>query len=356
MREVIFYLAMIIEIAYVFMSQVPKKLENKYLLIGTAFICASDFTYHIGYNAINMSVSALSGTIAISIFLISFVVGVITKRIDFEDLFFSLFMELFLPLLTMLLTKSYELMIFVIIAVVGLGMIKIFMAHKEKNNRQEREKGMINEKKLKKELQKEIETIRERKITVKLSDADCDRLARKCGEHGLTIGELIENFVGDLVGGTYCNGSDERDYADQWFERCWFGMFPEPTLLNHLLNLGYEPEHYLDMLENVETIKSDIEITKQNIAEPSDEWKDIVYHKYNDDRTSYECVPCYNSVDEYIASEKEDLESYKADLEEALEELKDMRADWKPEKEPNMDEEIELIKKWVKEREDFINE
>ena len=59
---------------------------------------------------------------------------------------------------------------------------------------------------------------------------------------------------------------------------------------------------------------------------------------------------------EYIASEKEDLESYKADLEEALEELKDMRADWKPEKEPNMDEEIELIKKWVKEREDFINE
>ena len=117
MREVIFYLAMIIEIAYVFMSQVPKKLENKYLLIGTAFICASDFTYHIGYNAINMSVSALSGTIAISIFLISFVVGVITKRIDFEDLFFSLFLELFLPLLTMLLTKSYELMIFVIIAV-----------------------------------------------------------------------------------------------------------------------------------------------------------------------------------------------------------------------------------------------
>ena len=159
------------------------------------------------------------------------------------------------------------------------------------------------------EQKKEIETIRERKITVKLSDADCDRLARKCGEHGLTIGELIENFVGDLVGGTYSNGSDERDYADQWFERCWFGMFPEPTLLNHLLNLGYEPEHYLDMLENVETIKSDIEITKQNIAEPSDEWKDIVYHKYNDDRTSYECVPCYNSVDEYIASEKEDLES-----------------------------------------------
>lgn len=43
------------------------------------------------------------------------------------------------------------------------------------------------------EQKKEIETIRERKITVKLSDADCDRLAKK------------------------------------------FGMSPEPTLLHHLL-------------------------------------------------------------------------------------------------------------------------
>ena len=32
------------------------------------------------------------------------------------------------------------------------------------------------------EQKKEIETIKERKITVRLSDADCDRLARKCGE------------------------------------------------------------------------------------------------------------------------------------------------------------------------------
>lgn len=95
---------------------------------------------------------------------------------------------------------------------------------------------------------KEIKTIKERKITVKLSDKDCNRLARKCGKHGLTVGELIENFIGDLVGGTYSNGSDERDYAERWFERCWFGMFQEPTLLNHLLCFGYDPEDYLDFV------------------------------------------------------------------------------------------------------------
>lgn len=133
MTAVIFYMAMIIEIVYVIMSPVPKELENKYLLIGTAFICAADFIYHIEYITIKMYVLALLGSVATLIFLISCAVGVIKKCIDFADLFFSLYMALFQPLLTILLTKSYELMIVVIIAVVGLGMIKIFMAHKEKN-------------------------------------------------------------------------------------------------------------------------------------------------------------------------------------------------------------------------------
>ena len=203
---------------------------------------------------------------------------------------------------------------------------------------------------------KEIKTIKERKITVKLSDKDCNRLARKCGKHGLTVGELIENFIGDLVGGTYSNGSDERDYAERWFERCWFGMFQEPTLLNHLLCFGYDPEDYLDLLDNIETIKENIKVTEKSIAEPSNEWKGIVYRKYNEEGTHYVEVPCYNSVEEYRASEREFLENYQDELKCQEEELKSMRAAWKPEKEPNMDEEIKLIKKWVKEREDFINE
>ena len=129
---------------------------------------------------------------------------------------------------------------------------------------------------------KEIETIRERKITVKLSDADCDRLARKCGEHGLTI---------------------------------------EPTLLNHLLCWGYDPEDYLNTLDDIETAIKEKEYLAEHPEEADEE------AQYLDD-----------------------------DIEIWQEELKDMRADWKPEKEPNMDEELEIIKKWVKEREDLINE
>lgn len=169
---------------------------------------------------------------------------------------------------------------------------------------------------------KEIETVRERTIKVKLSDADCERITRKCGIHGLTVGELIANFIGDLVDGTYTNGSDERMYADQWFDRCWFGMFPEQTLLNHLLCWGYEPQDYLDTMDNIETAIKEKEYLAEHPEEADEEETD-----YIDD----------------------DIESWQ-------EELKDMRADWKPDKEPNMDEEIEIIKKWIKEQENLINE
>lgn len=64
--------------------------------------------------------------------------------------------------------------------------------------------------------QEEIETIRSRTIEVKLSDADVKRISEKAAAHGLTVGELIENFIGDLVCGTYSNGSDERMYHKQY--------------------------------------------------------------------------------------------------------------------------------------------
>ncbi len=90
---------------------------------------------------------------------------------------------------------------------------------------------------------------------------------------------------------------------------------PEPTLLNHLLCWGYDPEDYLDTLDKIETAIKEKEYLAEHPEEADEE------AQYLDD----------------------DIESWQ-------EELKDMRADWKPEKEPNMDREIELIKKWVMKR------
>lgn len=82
----------------------------------------------------------------------------------------------------------------------------------------------------------EIETIRERSISLKLSDADVKRICEKAGGVGITVSGLLENFIGDLVSGTYNNGSDERRLANEWFERCWFGIFPENTFLKYLMD------------------------------------------------------------------------------------------------------------------------
>lgn len=110
---------------------------------------------------------------------------------------------------------------------------------------------------------------------MKLSDADVERLCYKAGESGITVSELLQNFVGDLIDGTYSNGSDERMYANQWFDRCWFGMnFGETSFLQWLITnesvsdaieywsdlqiYGEQEDLDEDDLENVAFIKEDL--------------------------------------------------------------------------------------------------
>lgn len=106
--------------------------------------------------------------------------------------------------------------------------------------------------------QMEIDTIKKRTIEVKLSDADVKRLYSVAGSVNLTPGELLEQFIGDLVDGTYSNGSDERERANSWLERCWFGMFPEYTFLRYLIEWG-EIEYYLDDMDDLETAREELE-------------------------------------------------------------------------------------------------
>jgi len=84
-------------------------------------------------------------------------------------------------------------------------------------------------------IKQEIGTIRNRNIELPLSDADVQRLWEKAGKVGMTAGELLTSFIGDLVCGTYTNGSDERMYAEEWFERCGFSFTAKNTFLRYLL-------------------------------------------------------------------------------------------------------------------------
>ena len=93
-----------------------------------------------------------------------------------------------------------------------------------------------------KEQQKEIATIKERTIHLNLSDADCKRISTYAAKANITVSQLLESFIGDLVNGTYTNGSDEGDCAQEWFERCGYGMNSEKTFLRYILEEGDDVE------------------------------------------------------------------------------------------------------------------
>lgn len=202
------------------------------------------------------------------------------------------------------------------------------------------------------EQQKEIETIKLRTYTFNLSDADVKRIAKKAGAYGISVSELLENFIADLVDGTFTNGSDERMYAGQWAERC-FAFQQEKNLIQYLYgDFEYDFSTLENILSRIESTKAAIEKVENNIKNPDDSWKDLVYHKYNDDMTSYKCVPCYNSFEEYVANRKQELSDYKEEFEEAGQELKDFKdyfEKYMDGESYNWDDEVKNAMKWYAE-------
>lgn len=110
----------------------------------------------------------------------------------------------------------------------------------------------------------EIETITDRTFTIKLSHADVIRLFEKAADVGMMPEDLLKNFIGDLVYGTYTNGSDECMYANSWFDRCGFSMYKNDTFLGYLQNNcelnetieSYEEAIYCRTLEGIEDFNS----------------------------------------------------------------------------------------------------
>lgn len=137
---------------------------------------------------------------------------------------------------------------------------------------------------------KEIETIRERTFKLRLSDADVKRLFEKAGEAGMSVSELLQNFIGDLVDGTYSNGSDERMYADQWFDRCWFSPHGEPhSLLQRLSLYRGDLDETVYLWEEMQSLKEELEDEDLEPEERADIEQQIVWNKerYDDNIGSF---------------------------------------------------------------------
>lgn len=118
----------------------------------------------------------------------------------------------------------------------------------------------------------ENKTVKERTFKIRLSDADVERIFQKSGSVDLTPEQLIENFIGDLVYGTYTNGSDERMYANEWFDRCGFS-FGGKTFLAALI----EQESVEDFLKYWKTYTNAKNYVEELMRDPQTEKEDILW-------------------------------------------------------------------------------
>lgn len=88
-------------------------------------------------------------------------------------------------------------------------------------------------------------------LQISLTDKEHNNLKLLAYKAGFgNAGELLSSFVGDLTGWLHSNGSDERDLADQWYERA-FGCFIV-YFRYFLFNNDYGLNEMNDMIEDAE--------------------------------------------------------------------------------------------------------
>ncbi len=186
---------------------------------------------------------------------------------------------------------------------------------------------------------KEIATIKPRALELKLSDADYRRIAEKAAEAELTVEELLESFIGDLVCGTYSNGSDERDIANQWYERCGFSFCNNQSFLHYLIS-EYALDDFMDAWLDFDVYKDDVENCKKELDNPTTEWKNYI---------TSDGSPAYPTLMDYLKSVEEDIEEFTDNMNAAAEDVEEhwnAFLKWTSNKEPDREKEISAVVKW----------
>lgn len=151
---------------------------------------------------------------------------------------------------------------------------------------------------------KEIATIQKRDISLNLSTADVGRLATKAASAGLTIPELLENYIGDLVSGTYSNGSDERDFANRYFERCGFEYMARKSFLRYIIWNEGSVDYVMVNWDTYECAKEVL-----NDDDPEITPQEREYAKEDMDGALSELLEYYTQYQAWAGSEAESLES-----------------------------------------------
>lgn len=190
---------------------------------------------------------------------------------------------------------------------------------------------------------------------------DMKALVEKAGANGLSIGSLLGSFINDLVGGAATNGSDERMYAQKWFDRCF--MFPENTFLHFLVEWGYL-EEALDVWKGIQDSEEYIkqieeELATGEIVSHSPEYEGE-YYSWGDIVNS-DGEPFYQSREAWEADERETLEDEREHVRVCRETLDSFWAEYMGQKceyyqRGTFDEEMKKVLEWREQNQKFFDD
>jgi archaellum component FlaC len=174
----------------------------------------------------------------------------------------------------------------------------------------------------------ESETLALKNYTLNLSDHDTEAIARKAGSYNMTVPRLLEHFIVDLIDGTYTNGSDERMYANQWFERCWFARESNRNLITFICDHNYDFDDIQKISQYIEDTKKNIRETQDKIESTDDSWKGITQMSYDDSGKPTGYIRSYETHEDFIADCREAIESYEEDIKDYTSQLNDIKTEF----------------------------
>lgn len=113
---------------------------------------------------------------------------------------------------------------------------------------------------------------KKRTIAIELTDEDTKAFIEKCFQDGTNPAEVLKCFINDLVGGSQSGGSDERELANKYYDRCGYGYFfpDEHRTFTQWLLSDFSFETVAGAMEDIKEFETEIAYLKEH-PEDTDE-------------------------------------------------------------------------------------
>ncbi|MDY2628245.1 MAG: hypothetical protein SOW08_08025 [Lachnospiraceae bacterium] len=109
-------------------------------------------------------------------------------------------------------------------------------------------------------------------FNLELPKADYMDVCKLSAVYGVSVEELLENFLCDLVYGKGSNGSDECYHARKWFDRCWFGMTAEDTFLKYLIE-NADIDDFVERYQCLQECEEELKQLQEGEEKEAEDWK-----------------------------------------------------------------------------------